>query len=95
MSVLQLFEDTECGNGYVEVGEECDCGPREVSSRDTLDSTQRTSVFYTSILYTPTVFSCVCVCICYRSALKSAVKSVLCLTVLTAVTDPAAITHVW
>uniref|UniRef100_A0A8C1PQX9 ADAM metallopeptidase domain 23 n=1 Tax=Cyprinus carpio TaxID=7962 RepID=A0A8C1PQX9_CYPCA len=31
----KLFEDTECGNGYVEVGEE-------------------TSVFYTSILYTPT-----------------------------------------
>uniref|UniRef100_A0A8C2HGG3 ADAM metallopeptidase domain 23a n=1 Tax=Cyprinus carpio TaxID=7962 RepID=A0A8C2HGG3_CYPCA len=25
----KLFEDTECGNGYVEVGEECDCGPRE------------------------------------------------------------------
>ncbi|XP_042619000.1 uncharacterized protein LOC122146041 [Cyprinus carpio] len=25
----KLFEDTEYGNGYVEVGEECDCGPRE------------------------------------------------------------------
>lgn len=36
-----------------------------------------------------------CVCVCYRSALKSAVKSVLCLTVLTAAMDPAAITHVW
>lgn len=27
----QLFEPTECGNGYVEVGEECDCGVRAVS----------------------------------------------------------------
>ncbi len=59
-----------------------------------LDSTQITSVFYTSILYTPKVFSCV-FCVYYRSALKSAVKSVLCLTVLTAATDPAARTHVW
>lgn len=28
---MQLFESTECGNGYVEVGEECDCGVRAVS----------------------------------------------------------------
>lgn len=28
---VQLFEPTDCGNGYVEVGEECDCGVRAVS----------------------------------------------------------------
>lgn len=28
---FQLFETTECGNGYVEAGEECDCGFRMAS----------------------------------------------------------------
>ncbi|XP_076848732.1 disintegrin and metalloproteinase domain-containing protein 23 isoform X1 [Brachyhypopomus gauderio] len=30
----KLFEATECGNGYVEVGEECDCGPRMECYKD-------------------------------------------------------------
>lgn len=30
----KLFEDTEYGNGYVEVGEECDCGPREECNKE-------------------------------------------------------------
>ncbi|TRY88878.1 hypothetical protein DNTS_016952, partial [Danionella cerebrum] len=30
----KLFEETECGNGYVEPGEECDCGPRDECYRD-------------------------------------------------------------
>uniref|UniRef100_A0AAY4AV34 ADAM metallopeptidase domain 23a n=1 Tax=Denticeps clupeoides TaxID=299321 RepID=A0AAY4AV34_9TELE len=30
----KLFEPTECGNGYVEVGEECDCGARMECYKD-------------------------------------------------------------
>ncbi|XP_057193735.1 disintegrin and metalloproteinase domain-containing protein 23 isoform X2 [Triplophysa rosa] len=30
----KLFEATECGNGYVEVGEECDCGARVECYKD-------------------------------------------------------------
>ncbi|XP_056610820.1 disintegrin and metalloproteinase domain-containing protein 23 isoform X1 [Triplophysa dalaica] len=30
----KLFESTECGNGYVEVGEECDCGPSDDCVRE-------------------------------------------------------------
>ncbi|XP_049335292.1 disintegrin and metalloproteinase domain-containing protein 23 isoform X2 [Astyanax mexicanus] len=30
----RLFEVTECGNGYVEVGEECDCGARMECYKD-------------------------------------------------------------
>lgn len=34
--LFQLFEPTECGNGYVEAGEECDCGFHVVGIRDCL-----------------------------------------------------------
>ena len=33
-NLFQLFEPTECGNGYVEAGEECDCGIHVVSIRN-------------------------------------------------------------
>lgn len=33
-NIFQLFEPTECGNGYVEAGEECDCGFHVVGIRD-------------------------------------------------------------
>uniref|UniRef100_A0A8C7IPM8 ADAM metallopeptidase domain 23 n=1 Tax=Oncorhynchus kisutch TaxID=8019 RepID=A0A8C7IPM8_ONCKI len=30
----KLFESTECGNGYIEVGEDCDCGDRTECYKD-------------------------------------------------------------
>lgn len=81
---LQLFEPTECGNGFVEVGEECDCGARAVSCFCLFFSSG--SLFVVD--EAPPLFV-------FRSAIRNAARSVLSLMVHTAAMARAAIPHVW
>lgn len=90
---LQLFEATECGNGYVEVGEECDCGLRAVSSCmwGDLFLWAPASLDYDASSH----MSPVHVHACCRTATGSAVRSALSPTAPTAATGVAATIPAW
>lgn len=107
---MQLFEPTECGNGYVEAGEECDCGVRTVSycSNVYLFLLSYCTMSHCSALHSlPESFhknAVLMIILCsllfsvyfhYRNATKNAARNVLCLMERTAVMGPAAITPVW
>lgn len=83
----QLFEVAHCGNGYVEVGEECDCGLRSVG------------LFFSCFVLH---FCCNLICydgsnlfFILRTATRAAARSVHLLMERTAAMGLAATSHVW
>lgn len=81
----QLFEVAHCGNGFVEAGEECDCGLRAVSS-----SSCRCPFTVLLIQRGETWLFCF-----FRTATKNAARNAPSPTGRTAATGLAATTHAW